>query len=124
MILDTSFIIALTEDEAARAVARDVRASSGGLPGIKAMGVALESRELVQVSMNVEDPATTPLHVAFDRVRAAAGERGVHVLETELVGLMPLESTVAATGHALQLVDFDGARVLEEAIARALGQRD
>lgn len=108
------------EIEVARALAREVRASSGGLPGIKAMGVALGSRDLVQVSMNVEDPATTPLHVAVERVRSAAAERGVRVLETELVGLMPLESLAAAAADALQLVDFDSGRVLEEAITRAL----
>lgn len=114
-------VVLETDDlDLARAVAREVRASSGGLAGIKAMGVALESRDLVQVSMNVEDPATTPLHVAVDHVRAAAAERGARVLETELVGLMPLESLVAATGHSLQLVDFDEDRVLEEAIAHAL----
>ena len=101
---------------AARGIAARVRASSGGLPGIKAMGVVLGSRQLVQVSMNVEDPAVTPLHVAFGAVRAAAKEHGVQVLESELVGLAPLDSVAAAAADSLRLVDFGPDRILEQAI--------
>ena len=100
----------------ARAVARRVRASSGGLAGVKAMGVALSSRSLVQVSMNIEDPETTPLHVAVDAVRAAAAELNTEVLETELVGLVPSASVTAAAAHHLQLPQLPVDRVLENAI--------
>ena len=106
--------------QVARAVARAVRASSGGLAGVKAMGVRLASRGRVQVSMNLERPDLTPLHVAVEAVRRAAAERGVAVLETELVGLMPLASALEAAAASLQLPGLPAARVLESAIAAAL----
>ena len=114
VVLDTD------ELEVARAVAAEVRTSSGGLPAVRAMGVSLSSRKLVQVSMNLVDPSTTPLHVAVDEVRRRAAARGVDVLETELVGLAPLDVVVAAASTYLQLAEFDAHRVLEEAISRAL----
>lgn len=106
----------------ANRIAAAVRASSGGLPGVKAMGVALASRDLVQVSMNVEDTAATPLHVAVDAVRAAAVTEGVAVRETELVGLAPLSAVAEAAAASLQLRDFGPERVLEQAISRAFGR--
>lgn len=104
---------------AARRIAARVRASSGGLAGVKAMGVPLESRGLVQVSMNLVRPETTPVHVAVEAVRREASAEGLAVLETELVGLMPLESVAAAAAHQLQLPALPVELVLEEAIARA-----
>lgn len=104
--------------ELARTLARLVRESSGGLVGIKAMGVPLASRGLVQVSMNVQRPDITPVHVVVDRVREAAAERGVDVLETELVGLMPLSSVTGAAAHHLRLPELPDELVLEEAITR------
>ena len=49
---------------------------------------------MVQVSMNLLDLRRTPLHVVFERVRAEAEQRGVAVLESELVGLLPVEALV------------------------------
>ncbi|MFQ5744235.1 MAG: glutamate formimidoyltransferase [Acidobacteriota bacterium] len=100
----------------AKEIAARVRASSGGLPGIKAMGVRLASRRLVQVSMNVEDPQASPLHVAVDQIRAAACRRGVTVLETELVGIAPLEVIMDAAGAYLQINELGAGQVLENAI--------
>ena len=116
-------VLDVDDVDAARQIAATVRVSSGGFPGIKAMGVRLKSRDLVQVSMNVEDPDTTPLHVAVDRVRAEAQLRGISVRETELVGLAPLDSIAAAAGAWLQIADFDAGRVLEEAITRVFFER-
>lgn len=103
----------------AREIARRVRESSGGLRGIKAMGVLLGSRRLVQVSMNVERPDETPVHVAVDAVREAAAERGADVLETELVGLAPLETALAAARRYLQLPELDSEQILEARVGRA-----
>src|SRR5215470_4841674 len=73
----------------ARAIAREVRASSGGLPAVQALGLPLVSRGRVQVSMNLVDYRKTPIPVAFDRVSAEARRRGVLVERAELVGLAP-----------------------------------
>ena len=113
VVLDSSDV------EIARQVAAVIRASSGGLPGIKAMGVTLGSRDLVQVSMNVEDPERTPVHVAFAHVREAAAAHGVEVLETELVGLATSASLRGAGAALPPGPDPDPDRVVEDAIDRA-----
>lgn len=73
----------------ANKIARTVRASSGGLPDVKAIGVALPSRGLAQVSMNLTDFRQTPLAELFEAVRREAARYGVAVVEEEIVGLVP-----------------------------------
>lgn len=75
--------------EAAREIAGTVRASSGGLPAVQAMGVPLSERGVAQVSMNLLDYRVTPIPVAFDRVSEEARRRGIDVARAELVGLAP-----------------------------------
>ena len=75
---------------AARAIARALRASGGGLPGVKAMGVLVDGRP--QVSMNVTDFRTTSVARAHARVRALAEGQGVGIAEGELIGLVPEEA--------------------------------
>jgi glutamate formiminotransferase len=76
--------------EAARAIARVIRASSGGLPCVKAMGVPLATRGLAQVTMNLTDFETTPMHVVFEAVRREAQARGIAIHSSEIIGLLPL----------------------------------
>jgi glutamate formiminotransferase len=75
--------------DAARAIARSVRASGGGLPAVQALGLPLASRGRVQVSMNLLDYRVTPIPAAFDRVREEAARAGLEVERGELVGLAP-----------------------------------
>jgi glutamate formiminotransferase len=75
--------------EAARAIARAIRESSGGLPRLQAMGVPLRHQGLVQVSMNLLDYRVTSLARAYDAVRAEADARGLAIERGELVGLAP-----------------------------------
>jgi glutamate formiminotransferase / 5-formyltetrahydrofolate cyclo-ligase len=75
--------------EAARAIARTIRESSGGLPCVQALGLPLERQGLVQVSMNLLDYRVTSLARAFDAVRSEADRRGVPFLRGELIGLAP-----------------------------------
>ena len=81
--------LATDDVEVARAVARAVRESSGGLPGVQAIGLRLPSSGRVQVSMNVIDVERAPLHEVVERVRAEALARGVEIAGGELVGLVP-----------------------------------
>ena len=74
---------------AARAIARAVRESGGGLPAVQALGLELASRGRAQVSMNLLDHRVTPIPAAFDRVSEEARRRGVAVERAELVGLAP-----------------------------------
>jgi glutamate formiminotransferase len=73
----------------ARAIAREVRTSGGGLPAVQALGLPLASRGRVQVSMNLVDYRVTAIPAAFDRVSAEARRRGLAVERAELVGLAP-----------------------------------
>ena len=103
-----------TDDlEAARQIAAVVRETGGGFPGVRALGFALPSRGIVQVSMNVEDPERVGLHEVVARVRAEAAERGVETAGSELVGLLPAAVAAAASRSALGLDDLDASRLLE-----------
>ncbi len=73
----------------AQAIARKIRASSGGLPFVKALGVPLPSRNLVQVSMNLTDFEQTPLRQVYEAVREEAAARSISIAGTQIVGLIP-----------------------------------
>ncbi len=75
--------------EVARSIAAKVRASSGGFPCVKALGVMLASRGLAQVTMNLTDYERTPVHVVFEAVRAEAARHGVTLHSSQIVGLIP-----------------------------------
>ena len=70
-------------------IAKSIRSSSGGLPSVKAMGVPLHSRNLVQVSMNLTDYRKTSLRQVFQFVQKKAHGHNIEVLESEIVGLVP-----------------------------------
>ena len=97
----------------AREIAGLVRERDGGLPGVRALGLALPSSKLVQVSMNITDWEATAVHEVVARIVAEAGARGVEVEGSELVGLMPAGAAAAAAGAALRIRAFDTSRVLE-----------
>lgn len=76
----------------ARRVARAVRESSGGIPGVQALGLALASRGQAQVSMNLLNPGPDSIAVALSAVSRAAEDFGCRVVEAELVGLAPADA--------------------------------
>jgi glutamate formiminotransferase / formiminotetrahydrofolate cyclodeaminase len=112
-----------TDLSLARSIAKDIRQSNGGLPHLKAIGVELASRQMVQVAMNLTDYIITPLHVAFEAVRARAAKHGVEVAGSEVIGLVPQAALVQAAGHTLALEQFDSTQVLEMRLEnRLLGE--
>jgi glutamate formiminotransferase len=102
--------------EDARAIAAIVRASSGGMPGVQALGLLLPSSGVVQVSLNVIDTEQASLSEIVARVREAAAERGVEMGRSELVGLLP-EGAVADPS-LLGLDALTDVHVLERRIAQ------
>jgi glutamate formiminotransferase len=104
----------------ARSIARVVRQSSGGLPAIQARGMATDSPDVVQVSMNLLDYHLTPLHVVFERVRELAAAQGVEVAASEVVGLLPTEALTMTAAHSYRLRHFGPAAVLEDSLLEAL----
>jgi glutamate formiminotransferase len=102
-----------TDIDAARAIARKIRASNGGLSHVKAVGIDLAARGMVQVSINVTDHHANPLHVVYEAVRSEAAARGIEVAESEIYGLVPADALIAAAAQSLKLAGFDPAQVLD-----------
>ncbi len=75
---------------------------SGTLKGCKAIGWFIEEYGIAQVSMNITDINTTPLHIAFDEVCRAAAARGIRVTGTEIVGLVPKRTLLEAGKYFLE----------------------
>ena len=74
----------------------------GTLKGTKAIGWYIKEYGIAQVSMNITDINTTPLHAAFDEVCRCAEARGVRVTGTEIVGLVPERALIDAGKHFLR----------------------
>jgi glutamate formiminotransferase len=110
-----AFNVNLRSDDVdvARGIAAVVRERDGGFPGVRALGLDLPEAGVVQVSMNVTDWEAAALHVILARVVQEAESRGVEVIGSELVGLMPAGAAVAAAGSILRIDGFDVSRVLE-----------
>jgi glutamate formiminotransferase len=112
-----------TDDlEVAMAVAVAVRGSSGGMPGLQAIGLRLPRSGRVQVSMNVIDLDAAPLHEVVVRVRDEARARGAEVSGGELVGLIPERAVVAANAAGVVLPGVDESQILERRLASRLAE--
>ncbi len=116
--------LATADVEIARRIARTIRTSSGGLPCVKAMGVMLASRNLAQVSMNLTDFETTPVHVVFEAVKQEAARNGVSIAGSELIGLIPRKALEMAAGVDLQWENLRPDSILEQRIADAAADRE
>jgi glutamate formiminotransferase len=108
-----AYNIFLTTDDVriAKRIARAVRHSSGGLAGVKALGLLVDGH--AQVSMNLVDYKRTPVHRVVEMVRREAAQYGVSIERSELIGLIPQDALLDAAAWYLQLHDFDPAQVLE-----------
>lgn len=107
----------------ARRIAATIRERDGGLPGVRALGLRLETEGVVQVSTNVCDHRLTGLLRVYEAVEREARLAGVEVRESELIGLAPREALDEATARRVRLRDFDpGAKIVEELLReRRLG---
>jgi glutamate formiminotransferase / 5-formyltetrahydrofolate cyclo-ligase len=100
--------------DVAKKIAAAIRHSSGGLRYVKAMGVTIEDRNLVQVSMNLTNYAKTPVFRVFEMVKREAARYGVAILESEVVGLVPSAALVRSAEFYLQLERFSDDQILEK----------
>ena len=102
--------------DVARRIAAAVRHSSGGLRFVKAMGVELQDRGIVQVSMNLTNFEKTPMFRVFELVKREAERYGVAILESEIIGLIPQAALTQSAAWFLQVSDFSDKQVLENAL--------
>jgi len=99
----------------AKAIARAVRHSSGGLRYVKALGLLVEGR--AQVSMNLTNYRQTPIHRVVEMIRREAARYGVAIVSSEVVGLIPNEALVDTARFYLQLDGFSPKQILENRLA-------
>src|SRR6185295_8999590 len=99
--------------DVAKKIAAAIRHSSGGYRFVKAMGISLEDRGIVQVSMNLTNYEKTPIFRVFETVKREAARYGVAILESEIVGLVPSAVLTSAAEFYLQIEGFKPAQVLE-----------
>jgi len=100
----------------ARAIARNVRGSSGGFVHVKALGVMLAERNIAQVSMNLVDYEHTSIHHAFEFIKGEAERYGVSVIGSEIIGLLPMQALIDSALWYLRVEEFDSAQILDSRI--------
>jgi len=111
-----------TQDIAvAKDIAKQIRTSSGGLPGVQASGFIVDG--LAQVSMNLLDIDITSPAVVFNAIKVRAEKQGVAVQKSEIVGLIPERAIIGAAEAALRLSDA-ASHVLETKIRAAAPSAD
>jgi glutamate formiminotransferase len=102
----------------AKRIAAVIRESSGGFSHVKAMGVPLEHRGVVQVSMNLTNYKETSMVTVFDAIAREASADGVRIFESEIVGLVPAEALPPDPARRLKLRAQDLDRVLEDRLEK------
>jgi glutamate formiminotransferase len=111
-----------TDDvKVAKEIAKAVRSSSGGLSHVKGIGLALESRGLVQVSMNIVDYERNALHQVLELIRMEAQKWSVMVVETEVYGMVPAAALLDSASYYMQIAGFDLNQVIELRLLQMLG---
>lgn len=100
----------------ARRIATTIRERDGGFKNVKALGLEIKERNIVQVSMNLTNYQVTSVHKVFDKIKEEADAVGVKVLESEVIGLIPMTAMVECAKHYLKAKDFDNEQLLEPRI--------
>jgi glutamate formiminotransferase len=108
--------------DVAKKIAAAIRMSGGGLRFVKAMGIPLQDRGIVQVSMNLTNYERTPIFRVFEMVKREAARYGVQVLESEIVGLVPSAALLQSAEYYLQLEGFTPGQVLEHTLKPRPGE--
>ncbi len=99
--------------EIANKISKQIRHLSGGFRYCKAIGIDLEDRGIVEVSMNLTDYTKTSVYRAFETVKMECKRYGVNVLGSEIIGLVPMQALVDTAEYYLGLENFSIDQVLE-----------
>jgi glutamate formiminotransferase len=111
-------VLRSTDIDLARVIAKAIRARSGGLPFLKALGFQLHSRSLVQVSMNLVNYQVTGMTEAYAAVKSEADRLGVEIASAEIVGLVPRNAIDPSAEYFSKLDNFSEAKILENQIEK------
>ena len=105
-----------TDVTIAERIAKAVRQINGGFRYVRAMGLALEDKGMVQVSMNLVNYAKTPIPRVMETVRSEARRYGVQIAGSELVGPLPMEALDEVVKYYLQAHEFKMEQIIENAL--------
>jgi len=97
----------------AKEIAENIREKNGGLRGVRAIGVYLESRHIAQVAVNIVNFRSSSIKKVFDTVSAQAAKKNISVESSEIIGLIPKDASFEGMGSYLKLLDWDGSRIIE-----------
>ena len=100
----------------AKEIAKKVRFKDGGFPHVRAMGVDLKEKRLVQVSMNLTNYRVTNIPKVYEFIKREAFEKGVEIEGSEVVGLIPLGALEGVAQNYLQYPQFSIRQVIEQRI--------
>lgn len=99
--------------EIADTIAKKVRHIGGGLRYVKAIGLALEEKDMTQVSMNLVNFEKTAIYQALEMIKSEAKRYGVTVGNTELIGLLPIQALIDSAAYYMQIDNFKQEQVIE-----------
>ena len=108
--------LATNDLSVAKKIAKAVRHISGGFRYVKAIGLELKEKGVVQVSMNLTNYKKSPIFRVFETIKREAARYGVNVLESEIIGMVPLQAVLDSFMWYLQVNDFDINRVIEQKV--------
>ncbi|HOO74911.1 MAG: glutamate formimidoyltransferase [Thermotogae bacterium] len=97
-------------------IARNIRNLNGGYKYVKAMGVELTDRGIVQVSINMTDFNKTALYRVFETIKFEAARWGVSIAGSEIIGLVPMMALIDTAEYYLGLENFKSEQILETRI--------
>jgi len=100
----------------AKEIAKKVRFKGGGFPHVRAMGVELKEKGMVQVSMNLTHYRVTNIPKVYEFIRTEAMKRGIEIEGSEIVGLVPLAVLEGVVRHYLKYPEFSTNQVIEQRI--------
>ncbi|MGQ0562801.1 MAG: glutamate formimidoyltransferase [Gemmatimonadota bacterium] len=106
----------------ARAVAREIRETGGGMRGVRALALELPRRGALQISINLENVENASPAEVFYRVRDLASARGGRVVKTEVIGMIPDRLQDAISPDDLKLENFTTERLLSTQLARYMAR--
>lgn len=103
-----------TEDlDIANKIAKAMRHISGGFRYVRAIGLSITDKNMVQVSMNLTNYTKTPIHRVMEAVRSEASRYGVTIAGAELIGPVPMEALEEVVKYYLQVHNFTVNQIIE-----------
>jgi len=112
--------LATSDIQIANKIAKKIRNSNGGLRYVKAIGINLKEKDIVQVSMNMTDYTQTSLYQSFEMVKIEAKRYGVNISGSEIIGLLPAKALFDSAEYYLRLNDFKEEQVMENRLLEDL----